>query len=308
MPNEIIAEMEGLSTPEATPETQDPLGGFPSIGTQVDSLPDPVTVDSDIDPVDTPAVTEDVATSEEQADGPSPVMQAIARSMDVPDELLSQAKDDSEVQQYINLVQTFQSKKSEDPKPAEEVATQVGEPVDTTEAEALFELTLPDEDFGPDDPIRQQFTGLVETLNKRAAEDRRVLSALMGFANDSMMQQKTAQETEFANSVQKPFDTTLDAYKNDLLGDSTKQLSTAQIKVREKVFGPYKTMLETLPDGDKSVFIRQIVSHMLPGVKTPTNKAKAIRRQRQKMLGTSAPSDPQPGLEEFQSFLDGRMA
>jgi hypothetical protein len=148
-----------------------------------------------------PVETEPAEVAEEVADeGPSFLMKRAAVEAGIDPALVGRAKDDD---QLALMIEAASRPEPKDVAPAKD---------------RTLKLELPEEEFGPDDPVRKVFESLQQQFNEQLEERDKALAALTTFAN-SQLDREDQQQWQ---ALYEPFDKALDSFESPLLGTSGK--------------------------------------------------------------------------------------
>jgi hypothetical protein len=142
-----------------------------------------------------------------------------------------------------------EAEKTEQPSGEEDAAeTTAGESTEAAESqetpaepetppeEPLVKLELPEDEYGPDDPIRKQFQSIVDKLNAEHASRVKAESELKA----AKERQEQREFSEQFNALYQTFDDTLDSYDSPKYGNAKKGLTVAQHAARKAVADRYQ--------------------------------------------------------------------
>lgn len=196
--------------------------------------------EGDDDSAEVDAGTEEKTQVEKPAEtptpeGPSVEMQQIASDHGVHAEDIAKARDNRELALLIGAADRIRA--AQEPAKKDEPAK---EPVKN---DLEWNLDLPEDEFGPDDPIRKALASVVEQVKASITKDRRGISALINFAEEHLKEKDEAQkkaeeenkarEAEIVTRLAKPFDQLMNSFNSDVLGKGDfSKLSESQQKVR----------------------------------------------------------------------------
>lgn len=159
------------------------------------------------------------------SEGPSFLMKREAASAGVRQELIDRAKSDEQLELLIEAATSRQEPEGDAPKEA-----------------FSFKLELPEDEFGPDDPVRKALQSLVDQQNAREAEREKAFGMLFSFANQQL-ERETTRDAEVAQaqyqSLYAPFDEELDSFASDVLGKHG-TLNDAQKQERQAIAASYQ--------------------------------------------------------------------
>ena len=224
-------------------------------------------------PVEEPAgeVVEEQAVEPEPepvADGPSFVMKQVALSAGIPQSAVDRAPNDAALQWLVQEVRA-----SAGPTPQE-----------TPKEEPIAKVTLPEDEYGPDDPVRQQMQALVDALNAERAERLRGEKEL----KDAKQRQDAREFNEQFTALYKPFDDTLDSYDSPKLGNAQKGLTPQQHAVRKAIADRYQGLGADVstPVEEKRRLTELALLASDPSVVDQRNKKlQAVKAQPQRVTG-----------------------
>lgn len=245
-------------------------------------------------PIQDEAVQDDAGTEEKPAeeevqpeeppkvDGPTPAMQELAKQW-IPPSLLATAKDDEQLQAWIEM-----ARKEDTALPSQE--------------EPDFELSLPEEEFEAGDAVRKQFSALNDFYKGKFKQSNKDMQTLVGIVKNIQGQQETAvQQAQFEE--QRGFDEELDAMDNDIVGKFG-AMNDGQGLIREALFKQAQSIKEK-----KGGTLRSHVAEVAKLVRAETKQQKQayqsrVKEQSNGRLGTGN-SQRMPELELSQ---DKQMA
>lgn len=214
--------------------------------------------------------TEPAEVAEEVADeGPSFLMKRAAVEAGIDPALVGQAKDDAHLALMIQAATRPETKEA---VPA----------VDRT-----LKLELPEDEFGPDDPIRKVLSSWQQALNEQREEHEKALSALTAFANGQLDREDQHQWAELYT----PFDKALDSFESPLLGTSGK-LTDKQKAERAAIADKYVALGATadMPVEEKQRYAELAVAAARKDLVEQRNKKQqATTRQARTVTGGGGP-------------------
>lgn len=221
--------------------------------------------------------TDETVTPPASAEGPSAAMQEVAIQSGLPEQLVSLARDDAQLREMVGLARNSRQEET----PAEPEAD-------------VFEISLPEDEFDKDDPIRQEFEKMQGFYTKKLDRLKDDMGVLVNVASElhqahEQSQQRTQQD------FQAQFDGVLDELQNPSLGKFG-ELTEAQALVREATFKHYVKLHEQSPNRPLTEVAQQSAIELFPGLadqqKAEAQKEK-LRQQSHKRLG-GGPSAPAP--------------
>lgn len=298
MAEEAVIEQEELQLDAPAAESpDDPLKAFEEFlsGAAAPATEQPLADDDaagEPDAVDEEAAEEEPSPEESTdqppvAEGPSFVMKQVALNAGVDQRWVNVAKDDAQLQQFIELA----GRREEEPQT----------PAEPEKDELELRVDLPEDEYGPDDPLRKAFAAMQETLNKQRQEYKRNIAALAAFANQRIQ----AEEQQEYQKLYSPFDETLDSYASPVLGKSG-SLTPAQNAVREAVAQKYLGLGATA--GMSADVLSEYTQYALQATRKDVyqqhqKQQQASARQQKKVLGGS-PSKPSPQTKHIDDIVD----
>ena len=229
------------------------------------------------------------ADDQEDVEGPSPAMVAVARLQGVPDELLSLAKSDEDVNKLLAYAKTPAQEKDEQP------------PEDTPEEEELSAATILGEDYDESDPAHKALDKVIGVLN----EERKTTRLLLAHASHQLQQQQRDEALQF----QRPFDEALDEVSSPIFGDTSKGLTQSQIEARKSAFNGYLSLVEGEPlDRRKEIAQTAARAKFSSAFKDSpqSDRKKALVKQSRRRRGagvSKAPPAKRSAEEEFAKRL-----
>ena len=214
--------------------------------------------------------TEEVA--ETHAEGPSFLMKRAALDAGLDATLVAKAKSDEHLELMIEAAGvTRQAYDSDSEAEAEEAP------------DYDLSLDLPEDEYGPDDPLRKQLASWQGKLSQRFAEHERALGAALSH----IQRQLQTEETTAHSKVFGQFDKVLDSFDSAELG-KRENMNAAQFATRKAIADKYLALgatpdsseseLETYTEAAIMAFKRDLIEQR-------NIKQQAATKQRQKVLG-----------------------
>ena len=250
----------------------------------------------DADKVETPVeeeVQEEKPEEVAQPDGPTPAMRELAKQW-IPSGLLDTAKDDEQLQAWINM-----ARKEGAPPPVEEVPD--------------FELSLPEDEFEASDAVRKQFAALNDYYKGKFKETTKDMGNMVSMINH-VQEKQEALEQERHDQHQRAFDRVLDKMDVEIVGQC-KDLDTGQRTIRAALYDQVREHQQK-NGGDTSTVTDEIAAKMLRGVQTKQQKQayqSKVKDQANGRLGTgNSPRmpelelTPEQGLAQFITKLNDK--
>ena len=181
------------------------------------------------------------------------------------------------------------------------------EPQESTPAkDRTLKLDLPEEEFGPDDPIRKVFVSLQEQLNQQREEHEKALAALTAFANSQLdREDRTQWETLYT-----PFDKALDSFESPLLGTSGK-LTDKQRAERAAIAEKYTALGATadMPADELQRYAELAVAAARKDlIEQRSKKQQAVAQQQRRVIGGSAQRSIKPAKTTDDVFAEWNKA
>ena len=230
---------------------------------------------------DAPAPAEEAAS-----EGPSFLMKQEAVRAGIDPTLIGRAKSDQDLELMIEAASRRETKE-EAPAP---------EPF-------ALSIELPEDEYGPDDPIRKQLAVWQQQLTKRDEEVSKALQSFAMFANqqlDRVQQEDQRTEIELRTQLYSEFDKELDAYESDALG-KTGKLTKEQLESRKAIAEAYQALGATpdTPAAEKRRLAQLAVEARRRDVseKRKTTQAATVRQQR-RVQGGGGNRPVKPGETE----------
>lgn len=230
------------------------------------------------------------------AEGPSFLMKQAAMSAGIPQDWIDAATSDKELQYVMERLRTHAEQQREpEPEPEPEIAVE-----------------LPEDEYGPDDPVRKNLQKFAEALKAERAERRRI--------EQEYRQTKAAlddqQTTTLRRALYSKFDEVLDSFNDPRFGNAKAgKVSAQQVEFRRQVAEKYRGLGASpdMPDDDKAWYADLAVQAFDRRLVEQRNKRhQQAARQRQSVLG-GAPSKPSPKahgddelLSRWDEVLQGR--
>lgn len=220
---EEIQDDETTSVDASLEEFQQLLDGAPEEEEAAEETEQAEGVEqsADGDAVETEEVAETTTVADE---GPSFLMKQEAVRVGLPIQLIEFCRDDRQLQQMI------------------EMAAPGSAPQDDPEEESPYKFTLPEEEFGSDDPVAKQIRAIVDAANaERAAAkaERAAIQKELDNLKGEQAQREQAATAAHYEQLYKPFDEYLDSLQDPRFGVTSKRLNAAQLQEREAVAAKY---------------------------------------------------------------------
>ncbi len=302
MAEEAVIEQEP-EVAEATPEPspyEAALARFDSLRAGVDPDAETEQTNSDEPAADVDPVEEEVTSDVDQfGDGPSFLMKRAALDAGLDESLVAKAKDDATLEL---LIETAGKARQTEAKPEE-----------ARVADFALPVNLPEDEFGPDDPIRKMFVEWSAALKDEISEARKGLGMLAQHANRQLEQAEQSQQAEVYSKLSKPFDTFLDSFDSDVLGNSKKP-SPKMIAERSAIWDKYLALGvdPSMSEEDMTLYVElAATAHSKALVEQRNKKRQAAESQPSKVIGgggnTKSVDRPLTLEEKMQRHDDIRM-
>lgn len=223
--------------------------------------------------------------------GPTTAMKAVAKQQDVPDYLIKLAKTDEELEEVIAE------------RAAEQRAAAKHEP------EPEFALSLPEEEYPADDPVRKQFSQLHEHYQQKLKVHEQALVTLIQEMRESRTE-TDAQKEHAERQWVSQFDSGLDELQSEALGQASQRTDELN-EIRTAVFNTAKRMQGERPELSAKELAQQAAIR-LGLAKTPAKQAheNAVREMNGKTR-TQQPAKfvtkPMSAKEKIQARLNGNL-
>ena len=256
-------------------------------GKEEEPVEEYVAAEETVEEVDEP---EDPTPDLPMVEGPTPAMETVARQAGIPPKLVALARDDKQLQEMIALTEERRE------EPVQEEAPK-------------FEISLPEDEYGSDNAVREQFVALRDhyegILNGFREDMSSVVGAVRGIHDEHT--ESVKQDEAF---VQRGFDDAMDAFESDVLGKAGESMGETQRGIRSTLYGPYQKILKANPALSKKDAAEKAAREGLPGL-IDNNKAKqqrqSLQKQSRQRLG-SGQSVPAPEIgpdrdERMDAFL-----
>lgn len=243
-------------------------------------------------------------TEEKPADGPTAAMKAMAKFAKVPERLIAIAKDDEQLQAFIDELGNAGEAKQEQEQEADPLEKWAGAP--------LFADDFSEDEFDADDPVVKRLKSMQEALNKEVSDQRKSLLHVKKLLDlQAQNEQLQQQQKEFA-VLGTPFDEVLDEVGSAVLGKSG-SLTDKQFQERAELFEAYKTVVEKSKAGPER--FKEIAKLALqakhPSLAKALDAIKQQTRQQAKSRtngGAATPSKGQPTYREKMKHLEALMS
>lgn len=272
------------------PDTEQPQPGDDETAAEAD--PGETTEDApDQEPDSAPEPDE---TPQPVAEGPTFLMKQAAISAGIPEDWVDRATSDDQLQFLMENLRAHAGKSRPEPEPEPEL-----------------QVELPEDEYGPDDPVRKNLQKFADALKSERAERRRI--------EQEYQQTRTALEEQQYKlqhrALYSKFDEVLDSFNDPRFGNSKTGVSAKQGEYRRIVAEKYHGLGASpeMPDEDKewyTLLAAQAYDKKL--VEQRNKRQQQAARQRQSVLG-GAPSKPSPKatgdeelLAQWDQALQGR--
>tara|TARA_Y100000817_G_scaffold302671_1_gene283828 strand:+ start:1051 stop:1944 length:894 start_codon:yes stop_codon:yes gene_type:complete len=217
------------------------------------------------------------------ADGPSQAMMAVAEQAGLPSQLVAIARDDQQVQDMMDLARLNRQ------EPA---------------AQKEFGVSLPEDEFPEDDPVRQEFDKFKDKFSELSSQLADANARVRAFEE----KQGSVEHEQFV-AQQREFDQTLDSLGSTAFGKSTEP-TDASVALRTAAFNLLYERKQSNPGASISELSQMIAEEFgIPSTKTPREKA-ALRDQASRRLGggpskpaAAAAKNPEEGMRAFLQKL-----
>lgn len=222
-----------------------------------------------------------------EVEGPTAAMKTLAIQMGLPPSLIAMMRDDGQINELIEL------------------ASQQAEPQEEEEAELPdFEVSLPEEEFPEDDPVRKELSRLQSHFKKQISD---LQGRLQKTAKSSREVERQQQELQLQQSrqFQAEFDNALDKLGEKAFGKSG-SLSNRNIQARTAVFEAVRELYAADPNAPMSELAKRAAEEIGFSLtnKSPDEKA-AIRKQSSKRLGSGSSRPPEPAKQSPEEMMRG---
>jgi hypothetical protein len=237
------------------------------------------------EPDETPEVEPEEAP-EPTVEGPSVAMQTVARQAGIPQQLVDLARDDAQLQQYVELANKGESRPQE-PEPE-------------------FELSLSEDEYGEDDAVRQQFAKMKDHYSGQIATLKQHFGELVSVVKNVQGEQLSQAEQEAA-ARQEEFDIALDSFDDPTFGKYG-ELDPAQGGIRGVIFNQMHELQKKHRGTPIRDLAKMAAQKVVPSIKDKNKAATqrmSIQEQSRRKLGAgnSRPA-PDPDLTPEQKFFD----
>lgn len=303
MAEQAVAEPEAEVVEDGEPAAEkSPLDAFDDfLNGQPEKIQDEPVV-TEPESGDEPAAATDPVEAEASVaeavdEGPSFLMKQAALTAGVDPDWLSIAKDDAQLEQMIEVARKNRPAKTEPSEPEKD--------------ELELEVSLSEDEYGPDDPVRKHLVSWAEKLNKQRTETKQYLSSLAAVAN----QQLQSQEREVWHKLYDPLNETLDSFESPLLGKTgseTPAQKALRISIAERYVGVGAT--HTMSAAEMKRLADLTIAATRPDlVEQRTKKQQAAARQPSKVIGGNPAARPVKGtptyeesMSDWNAFLEGK--
>jgi len=236
-------------------------------------------------------VVDDKVADLPKAEGTTTAMESFASEKGIPPQLIALARDDEQLREMVNLAD---DSKGQAP-PAPEMPK--------------FEISLPEDEYGEDNAVRDQFVKLRDHYEGILDEFRGDMSSIVGAVRGMHDDQKETVKRGEASEQQK-YDDACDSLNSETFGAAGRDIGELQQGVRALAYGPYQEILRANPSMSHADALAAAVQKALPEL-SDNNKAKqqrqSLQAQSRQRLGSgqSKPApESGPGREErFDNFL-----
>lgn len=264
---------EAVDTAAALDEMQKMLDAAPEVDEeeQVEETVQEETAEGVEESAEGESVEADAAEEAEPVvdEGPSFLMKQEAIRAGIDPAIVGRAKDDAHLQLLIEAVTRQEPK---DVAPAKDLS---------------LKLELPEDEFGPDDPIRKVLASWQDALNEQREEYRQAISALTTFANGQLDREDQQQW----QALYEPFDKALDSFESPSLG-TTGKLTDQQRQARAAIAEKYIALgaNSNMPAEEKRRYAELAVSAARQDLVEQRNKKQqAATRQQKQVTGGGGP-------------------
>ena len=234
---------------------------------------------------------EEVQAAPPLADGPTTAMLAVAEQAGLPADLVATAVNDDQVKSWLTLMEQSRARQDEAPQEGAE-----------------FKLSLPEDEFPEDDPVRKEFSNLKSHFSDQIQHLGQQLSEANGKVRVFQEKQGSLEQQQYAKQ-QRDFDQTLDNTGIAAFGKAAAPTDVS-IALRTAAYNLLQERSGRDPDASVAELSQQIAEEFgVPSTKTPQEKA-AIRSQTSRRLGGGPSKSATPGVldpvDGLQSWLDAR--
>jgi hypothetical protein len=232
------------------------------------------TAEEQVATVDETAPVETASVEETKPAGPSREWLQFALEQNVPRELLSLARDDKQVEEYVLAFGAHEGVEDEPAKAA------------TPALE--FKLPISDEDFDATDPVHVSLKALAEVQSKAIADLKAEIATIRG-ATGNLVQERQMKETI---AREQDYDTALDALGLDALGKSGSDQ-------RKAAWATFVALEKALPNVPRAEVAKRAALSTFPDLvaaKAKTAQLDALKTQQQQTIG-GGPAKPAPKHE-----------
>ena len=222
--------------------------------------------------------TDEVEAAPAIVEGPSLAMKAEAERRGLPPQLVALASSDAQLEQFVHLAESNMPRE---------------------QAEA-YELSLPDDEYPEDDPVRKELTRLQSHFSEQLNSVKQELGHASGRVREFENQRSSAGE-QVARSQQLEFDRSLDEMGTDGFGKSNK-MSSSNIHLRTAAYSRVQELVTDRPEASVSELADEVAKEFGFKTRSPQEKA-AIRTQSNKRLGGGPAQPAQPAKQSDEKMM-----
>jgi len=218
-----------------------------------------------------------------KVEGPSIAMKAMAKREGVPDDIIAIADSDEHLDTFIKHYTQLR---------AEEQAKQA-----EAEKEKPFTLSLPEDDFDNDDPVRKQFSEVVNHFEGKLASVYNYLGQLADIAIKTEEAVKSATEEKVFDE-QGAFDDFIDELESPVLGNRRGDaIPSAGQKMRQAIYWQYKELEAEHPRTSKAKLMAQAAEEFGFTSKQAQRQNAIVESNSRRLGGGSSKPLPEAKLE-----------